>query len=356
MKVKYLNYLDGIRGIAALMVMIFHFVPNNIPITNSSLIFKIQKIAIFGQTGVDLFFVLSGFLITRILISEKGGKYFFRNFYIRRTLRIFPLYYLFLIILFFIVPLFNSTTTKLSETWWFWIYLQNIPLTFNLPLDGPNHFWSLAVEEHFYLLWPLIVFFLNKKQLLKISLIIIIFSIIVRFIFIQNDIGVFYFTFCRLDALAFGTLLACYESENLFDNLKIFLKYSFPICLLFLIILWVFFSGLGDDWLQTFKFTFIGYIYFCVIAMLLIYDNQLLLKIKMVIESSFFKLLGKISYGLYVYHPFCFLIVNRYIFQKNKSFFVSMVLSFFLTFVISWLSYTFFESKLISLKDKFTFK
>lgn len=110
-KITHIHTLDGLRGIAALMVMFFHF---NWQSFNFSLI---NKVAVFGQTGVDLFFVLSGFLITRILIftKENHSNNFFYNFYIRRSLRIFPLYYGFLILVYFVLPLFKIVSYELYE-------------------------------------------------------------------------------------------------------------------------------------------------------------------------------------------------------------------------------------------------
>ncbi len=150
MKLIYYKNLDGIRAIAALMVMFFHFFAS-IKI-NTPTLSVLLKLSIFGQTGVTLFFVLSGFLITRILISTKHNTDYFKNFYLRRTLRIFPLYYLFLLIYYYIYPLiFNTGFTPIKDQLYFYAYIQNFAETFHWTANGPNHFWSLAVEEHFYL-------------------------------------------------------------------------------------------------------------------------------------------------------------------------------------------------------------
>ena len=107
MKLKHFKELDGVRAIAALMVMFFHFFQNLD--TQNVILISVKKYAIFGQTGVSLFFVLSGFLITRILLNTKHSESYFKNFYIRRALRIFPLYYLFLIIFYFLIPFFENS-------------------------------------------------------------------------------------------------------------------------------------------------------------------------------------------------------------------------------------------------------
>lgn len=129
MKLYYYRQLDGVRAIAALMVMYLHFMAS----------FKsdhpfwqlLEKYASFGQTGVSIFFVLSGFLITRILMESKGSTRFFSDFYIRRSLRIFPLYYLFLILFYFVVPILQQVPiVPASEQVYFWVYLQNFAMTF----------------------------------------------------------------------------------------------------------------------------------------------------------------------------------------------------------------------------------
>jgi peptidoglycan/LPS O-acetylase OafA/YrhL len=129
-----------------------------------------------GDSGVDLFFVLSGFLITGILLDTKGKPGFFRNFYMRRTLRIFPLYYgvllIFLVLLPQVVRLLGRKPPILEHsTWWMWLYGFNLLVaklnTWNVgPVLGSMlPFWSLCVEEHFYLLWPVLVFFAPARQL-----------------------------------------------------------------------------------------------------------------------------------------------------------------------------------------------
>ncbi len=174
MKIKYYKELDGVRGIAALMIMTFHFFQPIIP--NTTTLIYINKFIKFGQTGVSLFFVLSGFLITRILLSTKEKSGYFLTFYIRRALRIFPLYYGFLIIYYFLINpyLYNASNLSFSTQFYYWFYLQNIADTFGWAANGPFHFWSLAVEEHFYLFWPLLVYYLNDKKIIIATICIII--------------------------------------------------------------------------------------------------------------------------------------------------------------------------------------
>src|ERR1035437_8616931 len=130
MTLKNYKELDGIRAIAALLVMMLHFFGDE-PMGGNKILDVVKVLARFGQTGVTLFFVLSGFLITRILLATKNNNNYFKTFFIRRALRILPLYYLYLIIVFCIIPLFTNDFIPFKENWYYWVYLQNFAITFN---------------------------------------------------------------------------------------------------------------------------------------------------------------------------------------------------------------------------------
>ena len=163
---QHLPVLDGLRTLAILLVMLFHFFQAR-PLPAAPVIRELTKLTALGQTGVDLFFVLSGFLITGILLDARGKQNALKVFYFRRVLRIFPLYYAYLIVAFLVLPAFHAAShVTYSNQWWFWFYCQNIQATFaaSFPTTGPGHFWSLAVEEHFYLIWPFIVLRLSPAR------------------------------------------------------------------------------------------------------------------------------------------------------------------------------------------------
>lgn len=211
--------LDGLRGIAILMVMLFHFTlmppvaPWDVPLST---------FAHYGWTGVDLFFVLSGFLITSILLDAKGHKEYFKNFYVRRMLRIFPLYYAFLAGLLILYPLIGDPAwTSEAEVlrdhwWWVWFHLTNwlVARTGDFwtatPL-GTGGFWSIAIEEQFYLVWPLVVLLLSERRLQWVCGALFLLSLATRLGMTAIGLSwtaVFTVTLGRVDSLAIGALLA----------------------------------------------------------------------------------------------------------------------------------------------------
>src|SRR6185295_16426951 len=159
--------LDAIRGLAILLVTGYRFWS---PPAEEAANDWLTSLFSLGLRGVDLFFVLSGFLITSILLDAKQKPHYFRNFYMRRTLRIFPLYYAVLAVTFVLLPLAGWSTTRLfpeahANQGWLWFYGANVlqSLRGEWCLGGFNHFWSLAVEEHFYLVWPLVIYCCSRR-------------------------------------------------------------------------------------------------------------------------------------------------------------------------------------------------
>ena len=338
--------LDGIRAGAVLIVIAFHFWQGFAvgPYT------LVGKLAVWGQTGVDLFFVLSGFLITRVLLASKGSAQFLRQFYARRALRIFPVYYMTLLAFYVVWPLLGwSTWTPLSRQWWFWAYMQNIPATFAPSLAaGPGHFWSLAVEEHFYLLWPLLVMRLDRKQLLQISGLAVVISIMCRIVFIQY--ATFYFTLARLDGLAIGSALALARLAGS-DGLVRFVKPARRI-LLFggpcLAATQLLISGSGIVVVQVFKSTALALLYACGIVLAI--ESRPHRLIARVLSNRILASIGRYSYGMYVFHPFILGSLHRAGLAYSL---VGLTVSVWLTYLAAFISWTLIESRFIALRRYF---
>ena len=167
---------------------------------------------------MDLFFVLSGFLITGILLDAKGSPGYFRNFYMRRTLRIFPLYYGVLVLVFCLGPwLLPAAPAERDSSFWLWFYGGNIGAALKGNYLYPsrwfeiNHFWSLAVEEQFYLVWPFVVFCLSTTNLRRMCLVCLAGALGLRFFLVGSGAShpvVWYLMPCRVDTLAAGAWLA----------------------------------------------------------------------------------------------------------------------------------------------------
>lgn len=351
MKIQYYKQLDGVRAIAALMVMFFHFF---LSVESSDTVIQlVKRVSVFGQTGVSLFFVLSGFLITRILFVTKHTPNYFYTFYIRRLLRIFPLYYLFLIIYFFVVPFFSHTEiAPWNQQFYYWVYLQGFPMSFHWVHTGPDHFWSLGVEEHFYLFWPFLIYFFNQKKVLTGIIILIVLALFTRIFFLQSGFEVFYFTLTRMDELAMGALIAILEVNKKLTG-KNFKKYLvlFVTVLIPTVVLWVLNSSSGSNLLQVIKFNFLSLVYFSIICTVISLRKQSLPN--RILKSNWLVYLGKISYGLYVYHPLSF-ILFKWLF-KTENILLGITGCFASTIIFASISYYLFELKFLHLKKYFVY-
>jgi peptidoglycan/LPS O-acetylase OafA/YrhL len=208
---RHLPALDGLRGLAILVVLIHNAsgldAAGSLP----------EKLWLFvvgaGWIGVQLFFVLSGFLITGILLDNRDKPRALRTFYLRRSFRIFPLYYAFLIGRFLILPLFvPSLAVPGGEQLWFWLYLSNWALVVTgTSVGGMGHFWSLAVEEQFYLLWPALALKLRVRTFAWVCVALAAGSFLSRIgmrLFHVPDVWMYASTFARVDGLALGALVA----------------------------------------------------------------------------------------------------------------------------------------------------
>ncbi len=210
--------LDGVRGIAILMVLCYHVIWTDAPANGvGAKLFMAASGA--GWTGVKLFFVLSGFLITGILLDSRGQPHAWRNFIMRRSLRIFPLYYTVLFFAFAVMPLLGHLPPWLAaeqhDQLWLWTYLSNWCAPWSCGGKAFTHFWSLAVEEQFYVLWPLLALRLRPRQLAVACGILILIALGSRFLLplmlAPPNVGAraaYFFTFAQWDALALGALAA----------------------------------------------------------------------------------------------------------------------------------------------------
>lgn len=400
-KLNYIGSLNGIRALAALLVISTHWPGNLLSLK-------------FGWIGVNLFFVLSGFLITRILLVEKeerSFKTYISNFYYKRSLRIFPLYYFFLLLCGGGILLFSINIPSLlhNETFaegykavkndmpYYLTYTYNLKINlrylFNLP-DSSNqffgHLWSLAIEEQFYLIFPFVVYFASLKNLKRIIIALLVICPLIRLwatiygIHLFSDkywLGEFIYsnTFCQADALATGAALAVF-------NFRLKKPY-------------LFFLITGATWLtigviQLYFLRQAGYFlvegkslgynfpafwfmqptsHFLInIRPFYIYTLINLLAVSLILpavvgkplfsrffSSRFMDYLGRISYGIYVYHnpliAALLILLSSFgltnLFHQNSLFQVICFISYFIVLItISHLSFQYFEKKFLKFK------
>lgn len=206
----HLPALDGIRGLAIALVLIHQL--GSLQAVSGLHEYVFSYVIGVGWIGVQLFFVLSGFLITGILLDTQGARNYLGGFFARRSLRIFPLYFLTLVFAFVILPLAGVRSASLAHDtanqFWLWFYLEDWATVLDHGSRTFPHYWSLAVEEQFYLVWPFLLRGRTASGCLRICLSVALASLLVRCIIGWNGPvahDVFYYpSVCRADALALG--------------------------------------------------------------------------------------------------------------------------------------------------------
>ena len=345
---RYVPALDGVRAIAVLLVVISHYWH----IFARGPYDFFGKFAQWGLTGVDLFFVLSGFLITGILLDARGSRGCLRNFYARRMLRIFPLYYCTLLLIYLVLPTFHLTAwTPWQKSVWFWVYLQNVPLTFAPSMvSGPKHFWSLAVEEHFYLVWPCVVLLLHRKWLLRACAFEIILSLAARIALRHYD--TYYFTACRIDGLALGSAIAILSRSDKggLSRYKSWAKALLVVLGPMLAFVQLSVSGRSLTLITIVKSPLVALIYGC--ALILVIENGCGPIVERVLCCGPIRSIGQYSYGMYVLHPFILWRLLRWGLPYGV---FGLSVCTVLTYVAAFASWILLEKRFLKLKRHFEY-
>jgi len=367
---KRLTSLDGLRGIAILAVIAEHTLRLFHPTSALSRLWAAFQES--SWAGVDLFFVLSGFLITGILLDSRDDKRYFLNFYARRTLRIFPLYYAVLVVAILIVPAVMGFS-KLPELYsrlvanqlWLWTYLQNfVQSSGPHALPGFGHFWSLAVEEQFYWVWPLAVFLLPRRHLFRLCITLCAILPLLRLIMIlvgERNWAIRQYTFTRVDSLIWGAIAALLIRD-------IHLAASYRRCAKVLVGLSTLALGailLRDGFIpyEGSETLVVGYSAFGVLFSALIYRSVTTPgSVSAFLSGKLFRWFGKYSYAIYVFHwpitqAYTALVTKRipiespYLSALGCFAFVTLVSS-----GIAYLSWHLFEKRVLALKRFFEYE
>jgi len=370
---RHVPELDGVRGIAVSGVMVMHFIGILTP--SGMLEHAIAKGAKYGVWGVDLFFVLSGFLITGILFDAKASERYFRSFYARRTLRIFPLYYAVLLVLFVLLPasLLSAIDPELaaarSAQPWVWTYLTNVYLAIDGRFSIPyvSHFWSLAVEEHFYLAWPLLVRYLSRGSLMRLSVVLGATSLALRVLILHqwnNEIAAFTLTPCRLDTLCAGAWLSLAARGPEGAAVLRRARQLVPATCASIVAMSLLHvaSARWDTVVLPVRGTLLAVLFGLVIFCAWAEAGPGWLK--RALRAGFLRTLGKYSYGLYVYHGIISYGMHRLGLERallwrlgshGMTMLVEVSLGFAASISISVASYELFESRMIQLKKWFEY-
>jgi peptidoglycan/LPS O-acetylase OafA/YrhL len=377
--------LDGIRGLGIVLVMLFHL--NQLP-AHTRFDWGFVTLIELGWVGVDLFFVLSGFLITGILLDEKGSAHYFRNFYARRVLRIFPLYYSILAASLFALPHLLPPDKALrfgsiaGDEPYYWLYLSNFAIA---RAGQPRHgvldvTWSLAIEEQFYLAWPVVVLLCTRAALKRIAVGLIGLSLIVRIgLRLTTDLNAFsiyVLTPCHLDAIAMGALIALLarEPRGLAPLARparigglIVGAAALSVALIEAALRPSDFGTGFSPIFNTFGFTLIAVTFGALLISVLTAAPESALS--RVFTSGFLRAFGKYSYGLYLIHlPLRAVIRDRLFGPSNRAprFFFPMLFGSELpgqllfygiagaaSLGAAWLSFHLFEKQFLKLKRFF---
>lgn len=365
----FFENLDALRAIACIAVFAYHFF-SYISLANPGFADNIivKHFFLNGYLGVNLFFVLSGFLITYLLLAEKEqtGRIHVRFFYMRRILRIWPLYLVALITGFFIYPLLTHTfsSADVKEHLPFYLLFVNNFDRIQTGFAGAGNdsigiLWSIAVEEQFYLFWPLLLYKINRKYLLHFFLILVAASLIFRCFYVADHARMYFHTISVMSDLVIGALLAlgCFYRTKLYDlftNLNLYTIVS--IYILFAFILYF-----HNYWLQSGAFFRVGERIFLSLFFAFIIGEQCFSKYSLIKLGRFKWLsgIGVISYGLYCLHLYGITLVQKLniVFGQKAPgtllFLIEMLLCFGGCVLLCYISYHFFENKFLRLKKYF---
>jgi len=368
----FIPALDGLRGIAIILVMQHHFTYYR-PTTGIG--GMITSVLVFGWAGVDLFFVLSGFLITGILLDTRDSGRYFTTFYARRTLRIFPLYYLILFIAFVVLPYFpalNSVLIAQDESvemppqWPYWLYLTNFSIADRGWVHWVDVGWSLAIEEHFYLVWPLVIWLCPPRLVAWLCTAIFVAEVFARAFARASDVDVlriYVVTWYRLDGFVIGALLAVALRRGIMPALNRLVPAVVIVGVAGLIAVTI--LG-GHTWWWNRRMQQFGYSLIAVLA-----GAMLVSAISRPADSLWPRMLsagwlrafGKYSYCLYLIHLPVMRVVRAYVFNPAEheaiAPWVGQVLFYPLAaapgFALAWLSWRWFEAPILRLKARFPY-
>jgi peptidoglycan/LPS O-acetylase OafA/YrhL len=384
----YIPGLDGLRALAILLVFQFHVVVVTVYLTpldkRSPFDEFLFKLFGNGYIGVDLFFVISGFLITSILLDAKSSTSYLRSFYARRVLRIFPVYYAFVLYLVLLPSwrdmdgYFEKFESVPDHQWWFWLYMSNIPQSLpDTAVGGPGfpstHLWSLAIEEQFYIVWPLVVLACSRRWLLRVCVAAVGGALVFRVVASldiasswASPLTPYFFTPARLDPLAIGALIACVDLDGVARVRT--RRYAPFVCagsLLVLCGLGIWHQGLPPDepWVHRVGFSALALLFGSCIVLLVMAPRETALHKLM--SGATLRSIGKYSYAMYLFHPIVLAELGNRVSEAGyfpriaggfaASLLVYDFIALSMTFGLAWISWQVLEGPILRLKRRFPY-
>jgi peptidoglycan/LPS O-acetylase OafA/YrhL len=370
---KHIKELDGLRGFAVLLVVALHTFKRAAYFTKNPFLLFVTGLSSVGWVGVDIFFALSGFLITSILLQARDKKDYFKNFYVRRALRIFPLYYLGIAVILLFAPKIEKEFLAHLSTVLpvMLIYQQNWLLIFS-DLKITLYLWitwSLAVEEQFYLVWPFAVYFLKKENLLKVSVGIVVLSIFLRVfgaIFWKDvseySLFFYYNSFTRFEEVIIGALLAIlFSYQELREKIR---QFSLPVFyasfFTFLVLCIGSLPNVPNPLYGNVAFTVFGYTTAALfsaslIAVFITYPERAFIRV--LFRNKLLAFFGKYSYSIYLFHMTVAIVALEYLWHTGLRgwwvyiFYVGLVVG--ITTLIAVLTWHLLEKHFLGLKKYF---
>ena len=356
---KHYPAIDGMRGFACAMVLWFHSSFFSYVI-NQDVPTIYYGFSMLGQAGVDVFFVLSGFLITGILMDTAHDKDVIKKFYIRRSLRIFPLYYGVLFV-FAVCLLISSQGDMLKDIVTYVFYLQNFSLEHRLDVfQYLNHTWSLAVEEQFYLVWPILFISVYKKSVKSAIMLCIgmfLLSVLLRFTLMEMGRGKIAYTLVlsHLDGLAIGaclSLLFHYHRDMLCKYIPVIKVLTVFLC--GVAILGFFVSSDLSSLIIGTQTLLMSLLFGCILALMILGKESSIFN--KFFSLAFLRHIGKISYGLYVFHSPIMNFMGYRLYEYQLGYWSNHLLLLCIgggvAYIMSLISFYAFEKPILKLKYK----
>lgn len=362
LKQQRIPELDGLRGIAVILVISFHYLNNQLVDATGFTGKLIGKVTSIGWVGVDLFFILSGFLIGTILIQNKHSKNYFSTFYIRRIVRIVPNYFLLILIFLTLtaVPYFSDnyflTGNNVIPIWSYLMMVHNLFMAHlnNLGNIAMSVTWSIGIEEQFYIIFPFIVYFLKEKWLPWILGCAIILAVIFRMQY-NNWIPPYVLLHCRMDAISLGAIIAYLNNKY---DLAVWVNRYFK---------WVIGILTFDIFICAYKYyqfqdlgnmrnTYFGIFFSICLIFALTYKKTIYAAF---LRNKILMWIGSISYSLYLFHYMLLGLFQHFagngLGLRNVKDVIITSIALIISMLFSWALYLKLETPMVKIGKKFKY-